>query len=104
MIRVDVRLFTILRHRPDGQIRGHVSLELSEDATVADVLRELDVPADLPIVISVNDEQADPSTTLQDGDHIELIPAVAGGSALIFPLALVLSSTCIMQNLLLQCN
>ncbi|MFQ5596214.1 MAG: MoaD/ThiS family protein, partial [Anaerolineae bacterium] len=79
MISVDVHLYTILRHRPDGQMRGRLSLELQVDSTLADVLRELEVPDDLPIVTSVNDEQADPSTALHDGDRIELIPAVAGG-------------------------
>lgn len=78
-MRIDVRLYTILRHRPDGQILGRLSLELREGSTVADLLRQLDVPDDLPIVISVNDEQADPSVALHDGDRIELIPAVAGG-------------------------
>jgi len=39
----------------------------------------LEVADDLAIVISVNDEQADPSTVLADGDLVELIPAVAGG-------------------------
>jgi len=79
MIHIDVRLFTILRHRADGQIRDRFALEAPAGATVADILRELDVPDDLPIVISVNDEQADPSTGLNDGDRVELIPAVAGG-------------------------
>jgi sulfur carrier protein ThiS len=85
MIRLEVRLFTILRHRPDGQIRGRLSLELQGGSTVADVLRELDVPDDLPIVISVNEEQSDPSTVLHDGDRVELIPAVAGGSERLQP-------------------
>lgn len=80
MITVEVRLFSILRHRPDGAVRGRLALELADGATVADVLSKLDVP-DLPMVISVNDEQAGPLTALHDGDEIELIPAVAGGSA-----------------------
>lgn len=80
MITVNVQLYTILRHRPDGQTRGRLLLELRDGATVADVLRELDVPDDLPIVIAVNDELADPSVVLRDSDSIELSPAVAGGS------------------------
>ena len=78
-MRIDVRLYTILRHRPDGQILGRLSLELREGSTVADLLHMLEVADDLAIVISVNDEQADPSTVLTDGDRVELIPAVAGG-------------------------
>lgn len=80
MIRVDVRLYTILRHRPDGQIRGSLTLELDDGATVSQVLQALDVPDDLPIVISVNEQSAQPTTVLKAGDRVELIPAIAGGA------------------------
>lgn len=79
MISIEVRLYTILRQRPDGQVRGRLSLELQNGATVADVLQALDVPDDLPILISVNDEHVEPSRTLHDSDEVELIPAIAGG-------------------------
>jgi molybdopterin converting factor small subunit len=81
MIQVDVRLYTILRHRPDGQIRSGLTLNLADGATVAHVLQELGVPEDLPVVISVNEEHAEPITVLHDGDRLALIPAVAGGAA-----------------------
>jgi len=78
MIRVHVRLFSILRHRPDGSLQDSLTLELPEGATVADVLRALQAP-ELDVLIAVNDEQCDESAPLQDGDEVELIPAVAGG-------------------------
>jgi sulfur carrier protein ThiS len=78
MIRVNVHLFSILRHRPDGTLQNHVTLELPEGATVADVLRQLQVP-ELPILIEVNEQQAEETTRLQDGDKVDLIPAIAGG-------------------------
>lgn len=81
MIQVDVRLYTILRHRPDGQIQGSLTLELEDGATVSQVLQKLDVPGDLPIVISVNEQSAQPTTALHNGDRVELIPAIAGGVA-----------------------
>ncbi len=79
MIRVDVRLYSILRHRPDGRIQGQMSLQLEDGATVADVLNALGVADDIPLLISVNDEQVERSAAVEDGDKIELIPAVAGG-------------------------
>ena len=78
MITVNVRLFSILRHRSGGEVRDRMVLELPDGATAADVLAELGAP-DLPIVISINEQQADPSAILRDGDEVELIPAVAGG-------------------------
>lgn len=79
MIRIEVRLFSILRHRSDGAVRDQLTLTLADNATVADILKEIDAP-DLPLVISINDQQANSSTVLHDGDKVELIPAVAGGA------------------------
>ena len=79
MMRVHVHLFSILRHRPDGSLQNSLTLELPEGATVADLLRELQAPERLEVLIAINDEQADEATPLQDGDEVELIPAIAGG-------------------------
>lgn len=79
MIRVHVHLFSILRHRPDGSLQDSLTLELPEGATVADLLRELRAPERLDVLIAINDEQVDEATPLQDGDEVELIPAIAGG-------------------------
>lgn len=79
MITVTVRLFSILRHGPGGEIRDRLTLELPPGATVADLLRKL-VVRDLPLVIAVNGQQADAATVLRGGDEVELIPVVAGGS------------------------
>lgn len=79
MITVNVRLYTILRHRADGEIRSRLTLELPAGATVEDVLQTLDVSDDLPIVMTVNAHNADATTALQAGDTVELIPAIAGG-------------------------
>lgn len=78
MIRVNARLFSILRHRQDGALRDRVTLELPEGSTVTDLLRQLQAP-EIGILISINGEQAEETTVLQDGDEVELIPAVAGG-------------------------
>ncbi len=78
MIEVNVHLFSILRHRPDGTLQNRVTLELPEGAIVADLLRQLQVP-DIPILIEINEQQAEETTPLRDGDEVDLIPAIAGG-------------------------
>lgn len=78
MISVTVRLFSILRHRPGGEVCNRLVLELPTDATVADALKQLAAPG-LPVVIAVNGQQAEPATILHGGDELSLIPVVAGG-------------------------
>ncbi|MCZ7572654.1 MAG: MoaD/ThiS family protein [Ardenticatenaceae bacterium] len=79
MIIVTVRLFSILRHRPGGEVCDRLTLELPPGATVADALRQLGAP-DLPLVIAINGQQGETTTLLHGGDEVALIPVVAGGS------------------------
>ncbi len=80
LITVSVRLYSILRQR-DGRIVNGLDLELPSESQVADVLRLLDVPDDLELVLAVNDQVSSETTVLQDRDRLAIIPAVAGGGA-----------------------
>jgi molybdopterin synthase catalytic subunit len=83
-MRVDVRLFAILRERAG---RGTVAVELEPGATVADAIEALSgheslrgVLDRLPVTMAVNRDYADPSTELHSGDELALIPPVSGGT------------------------
>ncbi|HEV7162789.1 MAG TPA: molybdenum cofactor biosynthesis protein MoaE [Solirubrobacteraceae bacterium] len=83
-MRVEVRLFAILRERAGAP---SLELELPVDATVADALRSLSqletlrgVLERLPVQLAVNREYAAPETVLQEHDELALIPPVSGGS------------------------
>ena len=78
-VTVIIRLYSILRER-NGQIVDTLECELPKNSQVSDVLRRLDVPDTLDIILAVNDQVVSESATLQDGDRLSLIPAVAGGS------------------------
>jgi MoaE-MoaD fusion protein len=74
-VKVTVRLFAGLRERA-----GWSSREV-EASTVADVWRALelgDEPAGL--LYAVNQEYAEPSTPLAEGDEVAVIPPVSGGA------------------------
>jgi molybdopterin converting factor small subunit len=81
-MRVQVLFFGMLK-----DITGRTSewLELSEGATVADLLRhyELQMPrlqALLPsVALSVNQHYAGPGTVLGNNDEVGLLPPVSGG-------------------------
>jgi MoaE-MoaD fusion protein len=70
-----VRLFAGLRERAGWSTRE------VEATTVAEVWRALDL-GDEPggLLYAVNQEYAEPSTPLADGDEVALIPPVSGGS------------------------
>ena len=78
-MEVTVRLFAMLRERAG---RSELTLELPEDARVADALAELHGLADgVPLVMAVNREYADEACPLDPGDELALIPPVSGGCA-----------------------
>ena len=77
-IAITVRLYSILRER-DGQIVDRLELELPTGSRVSDVLRVMDVPGNLEVVLAVNDQIVAESAVLHDQDRLRIIPAIVGG-------------------------
>ncbi len=84
VMRVDVRLFAILRERAG---RERIEIELGPGATVADAIDALgDEPGlegvldRLSVTMAVNRDYASPETVLVAGDELALIPPVSGGA------------------------
>jgi molybdopterin synthase catalytic subunit len=78
-VRVTVRLFAALRERAGS---GRRELELPQGATAGDVFAALEIGAEPPgLAYAVNQEYAERSAVLADGDEVALIPPVSGGEA-----------------------
>ena len=83
-MELSVRFFALYRERAGCSV---TNVTLPEGTTVADlvaVIRELFpqlAPPDVKIVVAVNEEYAEPETSLKAGDEICLIPPVSGGQA-----------------------
>ncbi len=84
VMTVKVKLFAMLRERA-GQ--GAIDVEVADGATAAEVAAELgakhglgDLLERMPVVMAVNRDYVDPSTILNDGDELALIPPVSGGA------------------------
>ena len=81
-MRIRVRFFAILRDRVG---ESEMSLELPAGASVADASGAVGsrVPAVSALLknvaFAVNQAYASPSTVLNDGDELALIPPVSGG-------------------------
>lgn len=77
-MRINVRLYSALRHR-DGKIINGLTLDLAEGSSAADILIALEVNPELEPLISVNGALAQETILLHDGDAVDVIPSVAGG-------------------------
>ena len=81
-MELSVRLFALYRERAGCNI---VSLQIPDDATVAELTQEVRrrfpqlAPPQVNIVVAVNAEYADTDLVLQPGDDVCLIPPVSGG-------------------------
>jgi molybdopterin synthase catalytic subunit len=83
-MRVEVRLFAILRERAG---RGSIELDLADGATAADALAATGERAGLAeelarmqVAVAVNREYVRGDAALADGDEVALIPPVSGGA------------------------
>ena len=62
-----------------GFPEGPIVLEAGAGKTVAQVLEELAIDADLVAVVLVNGHRSSKDVTLRDGDVVKLVPFVGGG-------------------------
>lgn len=53
--------------------------EMPDGATAGDLIRKLNVPEDLASVIIVGDANTSTVHVLNDGDHVTIVPPLAGG-------------------------
>lgn len=92
-MKVYVKLYALLRKYHPGPDRSvPLEVELPEGATVADLIPRLTLPVDLVRSPFVNDDSAELSTSLRDGDRVNLFPPVVGGSGCIIRISCARSS------------
>ena len=79
-MKIEVRLFaTLATYLPDESDGRSATLEVPDDGTVADVVRSLGIPDDMPFVTMTNGRDAALDGALADGDVLSLFPPLAGG-------------------------
>jgi sulfur-carrier protein len=79
-MQIEVRLFaTLRRYKPEIKETGWIMTEVTDGASIADLMETLGIPEDETKVIMRNFRQADLKDPLSDGDRVAFIPAVGGG-------------------------
>jgi thiamine biosynthesis protein ThiS len=77
-LEVHLQLYSILREKLPPEAKGRAVMQLDENASLADLLEELNITR--RVVISVNGEhETDRSRQLQDGDEIKIFSSISGG-------------------------
>jgi len=79
-VKVTVHLHTTLqRQTPEGLIR-RLEVELPGGSRVADLLADLEITLSMDaLLLAVNARVAEPEQILQDGDQVNIMPAISGG-------------------------
>ena len=78
---VRVKLHAILRKFLPSDARDNtVVMELSDGATVSDVIARLGIPANHASMLVSGDDYLEPETPLRDGQEVSIFPPLAGGA------------------------
>mgnify|MGYP000200466149 CR=1 FL=1 len=80
-MKVAVKLHGILRdYRPRGSKIDQFELAFDAPATVLSAVQHFGIPPQKVHAVFLNDEPAELTSMLKDGDHIRLFPPVVGGA------------------------
>jgi sulfur carrier protein ThiS len=75
-VRVEFQAY-LDQYSPNGE--NDFTYEMPDGSTIADMLKKLQVPAELSSVIVVGESAAAPEHVMSDGERITIIPPVSGG-------------------------
>jgi molybdopterin converting factor small subunit len=79
-VKIEIRLFANLAdYLPRGGHGSSATVDVPDGATVADLVRRLAIPDDLPRLMLVNGQDAGGERRLAPGDVVSIIPPLAGG-------------------------
>ncbi len=79
-MKINVKLFSMLRQCvPDYDPESGVDIALASQATVADLIRRLNIPEDRKPVVTWNGRVLKPDDKLSDGMAVQIFQPVAGG-------------------------
>ena len=81
-MEITLKLFATLReYMPCGKDKYACTMDVRKDCMVADLIEELKIPREIPLIILVNgiQNQEKERQILQEGDTVSIFPPIAGG-------------------------
>ncbi len=78
-MRLEVKLFASLRDKYPKDTKGVLTVEMPAGSTVAHLVKHLEIPENLPLVVMINGRREPESAPLKDGDRVGIFPPVGGG-------------------------
>ena len=84
-MNITVHLHTVLqRQTPEGLVR-QLELSLPANSTINDLLTQLEIDFPLDsLLLAVNGRLVEEAYVLQEGDKVNLMPAVSGGTMSVY--------------------
>ena len=80
-MRIRVKLHgTLRKYLPTGTSENVVQLDVTDGATVADVVSRLAIPSNHAKMMVSGNDQLEPTSVLRDGQELNLFPPLAGGA------------------------
>jgi molybdopterin converting factor small subunit len=77
-MKVQVNILADLRQYAPGG-KGNFALDLASGATVETLIKTLEIPQAVKMIILINGRRADNGTPLADTDEITVFPPIEGG-------------------------
>jgi molybdopterin converting factor small subunit len=81
-MKIVVKLFATLReYLPCGPDKYSYTMEVRDNCTVAEIVEQLKIPKEIPLIILVNgiQNQEKEKQVLKEGDVLSIFPPIAGG-------------------------
>lgn len=79
-MKVEVRLFANLRDRLPRESKGGVThVDLPEGANGSDLVSQLAIPRNQPLIFMINGRRQPEDHPLREGDRVGIFPPVGGG-------------------------
>ncbi len=76
LLKVNVKLFATVRKFSQ---KDNLEINIEEGSSVKDLLSQIGIPQDEPLLVIVNEYTQGKETPLQEGDTLCLFPIIAGG-------------------------
>jgi sulfur-carrier protein len=79
-MNIEVRLYATFRDfLPSGSSTFGMTKSLDREMTIAELVKEIGLPEDIPKIVIVNGTHAELDRVLKDGDVLSVFPPLAGG-------------------------